>query len=208
MYKTLVNTWDRDYTQDLPCTNTVWANIFFQRTCCPLCPVSVYFRLSASFGSLCHRFTFYICLILAITFAAYPPVIAFLQPRWQRNYSYLRFNCPCSLWTAAGFLNRTPSQSKHNVLCFSSAVFLLDCSCVCAVFFHYAPSTVFSNLLFASSQYMLHVCHVCMLWSGQRPRDHFLSGGPMSNHSPNLPCHLSLAAPQGHCEHGPEVSWG
>ncbi len=66
-------------------------------------PFPVYFRLSASFGSLCHRFTFYLCLILAVTFAAYPPIIASLQPRWQGNYSYLRFNCPCSPGTAVEF---------------------------------------------------------------------------------------------------------
>ena len=48
----------------------------------------------------------------------------------------------------------------------------------------------------------------CLLWSGQRPRDRFLSLGPMSNQSPNLPRHLSLAAQQGHRAPGPQVSWG
>ena len=97
----------RDYTQEnsavaSSCVCGPWAAVLLQLVYYLLHPLSVYCHLRA-FGSLCHRFTFYLCLIWAVTFTAYPPVIAFLQPRWQRNYSYSRFNWPCSFWATAEF---------------------------------------------------------------------------------------------------------
>lgn len=49
-------------------------------------------------------------LISAITFTALPPVIAFSQSRWRRNYSYLGFNESCSSERRGGISIEVPQS--------------------------------------------------------------------------------------------------
>lgn len=85
------------------------------------CPSCVYVHLSGSSVSLCHSLTFSCRLIRAVAFIAHPPSNCFfLQSCWQTNYSYLGFNCSCSLRAAAEFKSNSQSiQTPCSPLHFS-----------------------------------------------------------------------------------------
>lgn len=168
------------------CVSGHWASVFLELIYLLLCSSSVYFHLRASFGSLCRSFTFYFHLILAVNLTAYPPSSnCFSTVVLVEELQLFDIQLLVQFVDGSRILNQTPSQFKHNVLCFSSAALWLNSVCVKNALVLYLCSSCLPPE-------WLRLCF-CVTWHGQTPCDDFISSGPISNRSPNLPHHLSLA---------------